>query len=84
MLSTEHFSYSTVGVYYGSVSPHRCTPAKSLTGEVKERTIWGYWAQGPENMSAPLASERVVHKVSEASAKAEGKRGKLKRKHRKI
>ncbi|CAE8650094.1 unnamed protein product [Polarella glacialis] len=27
------------------------TPAKSLTNEIQERTIWGYWAQGEERMS---------------------------------
>lgn len=26
------------------------TPMRSLTGEVKERTIWAYWAQGYEQM----------------------------------
>lgn len=26
------------------------TPVRSLTGEVRERTIWGYWAQGYDEM----------------------------------
>eukprot|EP00421_Protoceratium_reticulatum_P018495 CAMPEP_0168397844 /NCGR_PEP_ID=MMETSP0228-20121227/21273_1 /TAXON_ID=133427 /ORGANISM="Protoceratium reticulatum, Strain CCCM 535 (=CCMP 1889)" /LENGTH=325 /DNA_ID=CAMNT_0008411329 /DNA_START=55 /DNA_END=1028 /DNA_ORIENTATION=- len=26
------------------------TPPRSLTGEVRERTIWGYWAQGYDDM----------------------------------
>jgi len=26
------------------------TPLKGLTGEVRERTIWGYWAQGHDHM----------------------------------
>jgi len=26
------------------------TPLRSLTGEVRERTIWGYWAQGYDEM----------------------------------
>lgn len=32
--------------------PHNApsTPQRSLTGEVRERTIWGYWAQGYESM----------------------------------
>mmetsp|Transcript_28195 Transcript_28195/g.85144 ORF Transcript_28195/g.85144 Transcript_28195/m.85144 type:complete len:329 (+) Transcript_28195:99-1085(+) len=28
------------------------TPLRSLTGEVRERTIWAYWGQGPEQMPA--------------------------------
>jgi len=26
------------------------TPLRSLSGEIRERTIWGYWAQGAEQM----------------------------------